>query len=349
MKNHLDTLLNPKVMDLSIPYYDDLSRISNSSLGWFMISPQYFKKMMDGEGVKLDKSFLRKGSRIHKYLLEPETFWKEYRISTAVQPSSKNQIQFADEYCKAMDTNLSHSEACLSAFKASYSITGKAEDKMATEGLKIAESLQEYIEELRSDDNREKMSFADNAELKDIAKNVQNNKLANDLVYPDKSKLEVYSEFHINWVHSESNIECKSLLDRLIIDNNNKKITLVDLKTTNKIYNFEESMIEYGYYRQMAFYWKALEWYFVNVRKEDFSECTKETYIVGISTNEFTKNEVRVFPIDTNKLIAYEILIQSLFSEIKYHMDNNTNFEHTVSYYLNDGKESITNEWKIAS
>lgn len=352
MKNQIDELLNPKVMDLSIPYYDDYSRISNSSLGWFMISPIYFRKMMDGEGIKLEGKFLQKGSRIHKYILEPDTFWKEYRISTVTQPSSKNQNTFCEEYVRLIKRGSEHNTACLSAFKESYSTKGKTEDKMLSEGLEMADNLKNYIEELKNNDEREVMTFNDLNELKEIKKNIDDHILASHLVdtslFPNRTdKLETYSEFHINWIH-ESGVECKSLLDRLIIDPDNKRILLVDLKTTAKIHSFEDSILEYGYYRQMAYYWKAITWYFKNVRKEDISEYSKETYIVGISTNDITKNEIRVFEIQEDKIKIYSELIDSLLEEIKWHIDKNT-FGHSKEYYLNNGQDNILNKWKMAS
>ena len=46
-------------MDISIPYYEDLTRISNSNIGWFLKKgPKYLKEMLDGkEGLKA--SFLK--------------------------------------------------------------------------------------------------------------------------------------------------------------------------------------------------------------------------------------------------------------------------------------------------
>ena len=35
-------------MEINIPYYEDNTRISNSSLGWFKISPKYFYEKLKG-------------------------------------------------------------------------------------------------------------------------------------------------------------------------------------------------------------------------------------------------------------------------------------------------------------
>ena len=48
-------------MDISIPYYEDNSRVSNSAIGWFIKrGPRYFRDMLDGkeEGMNLRQSWI---------------------------------------------------------------------------------------------------------------------------------------------------------------------------------------------------------------------------------------------------------------------------------------------------
>ena len=54
--------------------------------------------------------------------------------------------------------------------------------------------------------------------------------------------------------------EFKSLLDGVLIDHEHKTIQPFDLKTTGKsVYDFRESFVNYGYFRQAALYTYALE------------------------------------------------------------------------------------------
>ena len=54
-------------MDISIPYYEDMSRISNSNIGWFLKKgPRYLKDMLDGTTEGLKAKFLDKGTMIHE-------------------------------------------------------------------------------------------------------------------------------------------------------------------------------------------------------------------------------------------------------------------------------------------
>ena len=57
------------MMDLSIPYYEDLTRISNSNIGWFLNKgPAYLHKMLSGKGEEEKSLALTKGTMIHEYL-----------------------------------------------------------------------------------------------------------------------------------------------------------------------------------------------------------------------------------------------------------------------------------------
>lgn len=338
----IDTTLNnlmhnPKSMDLSVSYYEDMSRVSNSSMGYYEVSPLYYYKMMNGLGAKLDTSFLRRGTMKHKYVLEKGDFWSDYKISKATIPSSAQQKLFVENY--VLNTHVDPILKASEAFKSSYSTKGKSDDKIEAEALEMVNTFKEFIddeiERIINNDDRLNITFGELTELKTIEKNIQDHKKANELIYPTDPNIETYSEHHINWVH-DTGIQCKSLIDRLLINDNTKTITLVDLKTTSKINKFDESMIEYGYYRQIAFYKQAIKWWLENIKDIDFSNYSFEAYIVAISTDVNTKNEIRVFSISKDYTDRYDIVIDNILTNIKWHNDNNT-FQHSKHYYDGDG------------
>ncbi len=54
--------------------------------------------------------------------------------------------------------------------------------------------------------------------------------------------------------------DCKALLDGIRVDHANKTVQPFDLKTTGKsVYEFPQSFIQFGYYRQCAFYELAVK------------------------------------------------------------------------------------------
>lgn len=55
-------------------------------------------------------------------------------------------------------------------------------------------------------------------------------------------------------------VECKALMDGIILNHRDKTIRPFDLKTTGmSVYNFPENFVRFGYYRQAAFYSEALK------------------------------------------------------------------------------------------
>lgn len=75
--------------------------------------------------------------------------------------------------------------------------------------------------------------------------------------------IEIFYQFPIVWEYTSGDItfKCKSLLDILKIDHNEKKIYPIDLKTTGKsVLAFRESFIQWHYYIQAAFYTDAVKY-----------------------------------------------------------------------------------------
>ena len=329
-------------MEIKIPYYEDNTRLNNSALGWFLISPSYFKRKIDGTVDSESTKAMDNGTMIHEYLLQPHEFWKDYQILDFVKPSTPQQKQFCDLYI-ASTANKAKIKA-IEAFKGAYSTSGKSEEKIATESLEMALKLKSYIKYLRLQNSKTLVSWAGYNALKLIKENVILHKKANELLFNNtpSSDCIINNEFHINWVFPKEyyniKIDCKSLLDRLIIDHENKKITLVDIKTTSSIKDFSDSVIKYDYYRQMSFYWYAIVWYFKEELKLDIEEYKQETYIVAIQTND--NYEVKVFKLQDEKIVEKIQIIADIISDICWHHSTN-NWDYSRDYYEGDGSEIL--------
>ena len=287
-------------MDISIPYYEDLTRISNSNIGWFLNKgPAFLHKMLTDPPPEEKNPVLERGTMIHEYLLQPEEFQKDYVVWNKSRPFSAQQ----EKFCQALASSLEiePNRAILSAYKEAYSTAGKSEDKMLSEGLKIASTLKDYIDFLKENDGRIMITPSEYRMLEKIKQNVQSHKLAWNLLWPlgenpkvpmvltddgPKEVVRAHHEFHINWSY-EGKINCKSLLDSLTLNFKDKKVTIMDLKTTAKLWHFEESIEMYDYLRQLDYYSMAVRWYLVNecgVTEYEIFEWTFEYYIIGIDT-----------------------------------------------------------------
>lgn len=330
-------------MDISIPYYEDLTRISNSNIGWFLKKgPRYLKEMLDGkEGLKA--SFLDKGTMIHEYILQPEEFWKDYIILDFAVPKVKQQKDLLEFYANAkmVDPLASEDDILLMSYNSAYS-NNKSIDKRIQEARELVETYQNYIEYFRNKDSKKVISFADLNMLKTIKKNMEDHKKANELLFKYPETFEVHNEFHINWEYPNAStlgdLPCKSLLDRVMIDHTNKKIILVDIKTTADVYNFKHSIEEFDYCRQLAYYWLAIHWYFKNELKLNIEEYEYETYIVAVQSHD--GYEVRVFKFNSKAIEERLVTIDYAIKRIAWHKNNNL-WDHMKEYYDEDGAELL--------
>ena len=353
------------MMDISTPYYEDLTRISNSNIGWFLQKgPAYLHKMLTDPPPEEKNPVLERGTMIHEYLLQPEEFQKDYIIWDKSRPSSAQQEKFCQAYASSLE--IEPNKAVLEAYKTAYSTKGKTEENMLSEGLKIASTLKDYIDYLKSGDQRIMIGPWDYQMLKKIRNNIETHKLANQIInspkivfdWDDEMGLpstkhveENHHEFHINWEwemlleHSGDeappeflHVSCKSLLDGLTLDFRNKKAIIYDLKTTAKLWHFEESIEMYDYCRQLAYYTKAVQWYLQNECNEDFAKWTFEYYIIGIDTTG--SNEIRVFKIEESSVRSRMLTINKALCDICWHQQNNK-WEHSRAYYEGDGSETL--------
>lgn len=331
------------MMNVSVPYYEDLSRISNSNIGWFLNKgPAFLHKMLTDPPPEEKNSTLERGTMIHEYLLQPEEFQKDYVVWDKRRPSSAQQEKFCQELANSAE--IEPNKAVLSAYQASYSTTNRSEEKMLSEGLKIASELKEYIDFLKSGDSRKMIGPWDIKMLEKIKENVKKHRLAWRIIDPPgiDEDSENHHEFHINWeyyIKMAAGVKCKSLLDGLTLDFRSKTAIIYDLKTTQKLWNFEESIHQYDYLRQLCFYYQAVVWYLqYELGVKDWNDWTFKFYIIGIDTTG--SNEIRVFEIDKNDVYSRKDTILSAMQDIWWHQTTDQ-WDHTRAYYEGDGSEKL--------
>ena len=245
------------------------------------------------------------------------------------------QIAFCERYFHS--TELLEEDKLLDAYKSAYSGNNMSKDAMLKKAKELQLKFAEYIEFLDKNQTFTVISFADLNMLKRIEENINNHKKAKDLL-TNNPGWDCNNEFHINWEATKQGVSCKSLLDRVKIDFVNKKIILIDLKTTADVYNFKHSVEEYDYYRQIAFYILALTWYMSDLGY-NIEEFDLEAYIIAIQSNG--NNEVRVFNmLNEKELLDRKDLIADTLTEISYHYQTG-NWDHTREYYEGNGTESL--------
>ena len=338
------------MMDISIPYYEDRTRISNSNIGWFLNKgPAFLHKMLTEPPPEESTTAMERGTMIHEYILQPEEFQKDYVVWDKSRPSSAQQ----EKFCQALafSTEIEPNRAILDAYKEAYSTRGKSDDLMLSEGLKIASTLKDYIDFLKSNDQRKMISLWDVKMLEKIKDNIRSHKLAYDIIWPlstfgyeqdgmyTSDATNAWHEFHINWeFYGEMPVACKSLLDGITLDFKNKKAIIYDLKTTQKLWHFEDSIQQYDYCRQLMYYTMAVQWYLKNECNEDPKDWSFEWYIIGIDTTG--SNEIRVFKFTEDQIYPHADTIEHALEHIAWHQSTGK-WDHSREYYEGDGSESL--------
>ena len=331
-------------MQIDIPYYEDRTRISNSNIGWFLNKgPAFLHKMLTEPPPEESTTAMERGAMIHEYILQPEEFQKDYVVWDKSRPSSAQQEKFCQEL--ASSTEIEPNRAVLSAYKEAYSTRGKSDDLMLSEGLKIASTLKDYIDFLKANDGRKMISPWDVKMLEKIKQNIYSHRLAWRIINPPgiDEDSENHHEFHINWEFSylpptNATIQCKSLLDGVTLDFRSKTAIIYDLKTTQKLWHFEDSIEQYDYCRQLMYYTMAVQWYLKYELGQNPKDWSYEWYIIGIDTTG--SNEIRVFKFTEDQIYSHADTIEHALERIAWHQATGK-WEHSREYYEGDGSESL--------
>ena len=338
------------MMVIDTPYYEDKTRISNSNIGWFLNKgPAFLHKMLTEDVPEEKNPVLERGTMIHEYILQPDEFQKDYVVWDKEKPSSTQQEKFCQELANSVE--IEPDKASISAYKASYTTKGMSDKACLEKALEIEKRLKDYISFLRCHDNRIMITPYDYMMLEKIEQNIRSHKLASHLIKVDEG-VWTRHEFHINWEWSwlKEHVSCKSLLDGLTIDFNNKIVIIYDLKTTQKLWHFEDSMQMYDYERQLSYYTMAVKWYLENecgIDGEDIAYNWKfQHFIIGIDTTG--SYEIRVFRVklkyyESNKLnlVSTTTKIDEALFDIAWHQKTNK-WEHSRAYYEGDGSEELS-------
>jgi hypothetical protein len=221
---------------------------------------------------------------------------------------------------------------------------------------KIYESNSEYIKYLAiRGDYREVLSKSRKELITTITQAIKRHKKASSLIFSENILeedfrflekespvgIKEYNEYPIYWSYpveyKGEYLKCKSLIDRLVVDHKNKKITVVDLKTTATLGDTENQIQDRNYYRQLAFYKLAVQ--YSNKFQKDYEV---EAYIVSVNTQD--PFECRVYKLTNAEYQKQLLEINSIMQEISWHWFTNQ-WDYSRTYYEGDGTENPIDEY----
>lgn len=236
-----------------IKQYFQTKAISNSFLG-SLWNPRWVKFKFDNPDAEdEEKSYFRVGSALDCLLTSPERWELDFVVIDAVRPYG-----LLGKFIDALPPGLTV-DSDIREYDAAYTDSGykmwidKVVEKFwtntdAVNYYKLTKDIGDGIIVLSSD------------EYETVTK-AQELILANEFIRPyfindDVLNIELLHQVAIYFEYRDE--QCKALLDGIMVDHKNRTIQPFDLKTSRSVYDFPISYLQYGYYRQAAFYELAI-------------------------------------------------------------------------------------------
>lgn len=319
--------------------YRAIAMDSSSSLKDFsMDRKKYYKKHILGESVEdKDTQAATIGRIVETLLMEPELFDEKFYMSACMSAPTGLMLAFVealykftkeatDDYGNVIRTfeEISKDAYAESGFKIKYdAVIGKFVGS-------DAEIFYNEIRKVRSQ-NLTVITTEDVNNAEKIVQELRTNSVTKDVVnLVSSSRYSVYTQMQVEGYEVDGHL-FKSMMDRVIIDHEEKTIQVYDLKCTWSVENFLE---EYYLYRrayiQAFLYWKAA----IHVKNEidgiaDY-DVLPPKFIVCDSTNYYNP---LIYKLSMEDLLdAYEGFthknreykgVQELIKDLKWALENN--------------------------
>ena len=321
--------------------YDKVKAVNNTALGYYILSPLEFKKYYDNPTESVG-DWYDVGSAIHCLILQPEDFYDKYIVLDYKKPQNEQQKVFIEKYCdflslkkeeELLDTK-SNDTFLLEAYKVAYSTKGKTDKKMLEEATELQTNLNSYMQFIRLELNgRTILSSGSMESVKQCCNALLVNPKSDLVIKTPELKgddIKVYNELEIYF--DFKGMHCKSRLDKLIIDKPNRKIYIVDIKTTSKpVGKFYESFRDYDYERQFAFYCLAVyEYLDKQIGVPSLDEYSVTCICATVSTKE--PYESRIYGLPMEKVMFSVQNIKRVLTDLVWHFENNK-WNYPKCYY----------------
>lgn len=331
-------------MEKIINYYNS-NRVSQSCLKDLLIHPMYFN-LKHNEGIikKEKKSFFDLGSLVDCIVLTSEFFDQTFAIyDEDISPQTKTLAEHI------VNKQIDYS---------SYDII--LDEIRKLEIFNTIKKLDTLKKKLDDEDFENYITFYQNNKGKtiidnkmyykalDIANSFLNSEFLKDY-FRAREGVEILTALPIYWVYDD--IDCKSLLDLVLINHNNKTISLNDLKTTSDYTkDFKYSIKKYRYDFQAAFYFEAVKWWIKNVRTDlkkyeilpEFNFIVESTTSTGspliyrLSKDTIDKGKNGDMYYDAKGKLQEELGFANVFDDLKWHYVSDI-WTYTRREYENKG------------
>lgn len=223
-------------------YFDDNS-ISYSMLRNLSVGPAYFKKIQEEE--QDDKEHFIIGSCVDILLTEPDRFWEKYALEFSEVCEKVPTPQIRD-YGGFLYAGLSEEEA--------FQRTNFKREKLESVKEKFEKEAKEWFEWVKKKGEYEKsivgkqvISNIQYSLITKIVESLKTNRFTRKYFENTiGTKVDKHLQLEIYWEYKGE--KCKSKLDSVIVDHENKTIEPIDVKTTgNSVFSFDFSALKWRY------------------------------------------------------------------------------------------------------
>jgi hypothetical protein len=272
----------------NVKAYYESERLSYSKIKDYDFSPSYYLKKHIEKTLRktpMDESMLL-GSICHTLLLTPLFFDKEYIVfDKKLTASTALLLDFilnkAEEYKLTYD-QIDNEYVLLCAKELNLFSNIKDEQKIIQK--LVQNGLFEVLELKLVNKDKHVISTSLLSKANWIIDIMRQNDFINEILEDNNSspKRNVHNEFPIYWKYileqSETGVvlkafDCKSLIDKMVIDHGAKTVMIYDLKfISDETVNFRRATIKYKYYLQAGFYVQAVKFWLSLIYLDKISE-----------------------------------------------------------------------------
>jgi hypothetical protein len=312
---------------------------SSSSLKEFsMDRKKYYRKYILGEDVEdKDTQAATIGRVVETLLLEPDEFDNRFYMSSCAEAPSALMLAFVNALYKhtkeATDDNGNVTRSFEDISKDAYVDSGFKIKYEAVIGKFVGSDAEIFYNEMRTVKSRNLtvITAEDVTNAEKIVEELRNNRVTKDVVnLVSSTRYSVYNQIQVEGYIVDGH-QFKSMMDKMVVDHNEKTIQVYDLKCTWSVENFLEEYYLYrrAYIQAYLYYWAAFHFQNTNEELKQY-QVMPPKFIVCDSTNYYNPLIYKLSYDDldnaysgfTHKNREYKG-VASLIADLKWAIENN--------------------------
>lgn len=239
------------------------SKRINVSLLASLINPRWVKMKMDHPEMEDDdKKHFRVGSALDCLLTDSDNFDSQFHVVDAIRP-----FGYMGKFVETLPASLTP-DCDIALYQDAYNAAGyKMKIERVVDSFWTNPTAVEYYNATRNTYNKTILSKDEHETVISCRDKIVANPFTYKYFINHDSHIELQHQLPIYFDYMGE--QCKALMDGIRINHDTKVIEPFDLKTIGKnVYDFPISFLQYGYFRQAAYYSAALQQYIANERPE---------------------------------------------------------------------------------